>query len=226
MDGRADGALSLDQALGLDPENASPSGPKGRSAWPRAGSRRPRTCSSALEGSPETWVYIELGELYRRLGRFEEALERLEFALGLDPDDAYARHPGSGPAGERPVRRGDRRPPGRHRRRAVPVGDRGAAAGRLRLAGPTRLQDVLVALDSISAAETGTVVVARSEVLRLLGRGEAMTTIDAHLAVEPDDVAGRAGCVRCSSTSDVRPRRWTWRALSSRTTPTTPSCGR
>ena len=128
------------------------SGPRGRSAWPRAGSTRPRTCSSALEGSPETWVYIELGELYRRLGRFEEALERLEFALGLDPDDAYARARGQ-------VQRAS----GRYDEAiddllaaiaAVPFP---WAIEELLLAvsawpDSTRLQDVLVALDSISAA--------------------------------------------------------------------------
>ena len=127
-------------------------------------------------------------------------MERLEFALGLDPDDAYAR-----------ATRGQvQRASGRYDEAiddllaaiAVPFP---WAIEELLLAvsawpDSTRLQDVLDALDSISAAGkgTGTVVVARSEVLRLLGRGaEAMTTIDAHLAVEPDDVAGRA--VRCAA---------------------------
>jgi tetratricopeptide (TPR) repeat protein len=207
MDGRADDALVfLDQALGLDPENAFALGTKGQICVAQGRfDEAEDLLLRALEGSPETWVYIELGELYRRLGRFEEALERLEFALGRDPDDAYAR-----------ATRGQvQRASGRYDEAiddllaaiaAVPFP---WAIEELLLAvsawpDATRLQDVLVALDSISAAGkgTGTVVVARAEVLRLLGRGaEAMTTIDAHLAVEPDDVAGRA--VRCALLVDL-----------------------
>jgi tetratricopeptide (TPR) repeat protein len=207
MDGRIDDALTfLDQALSLDPENAFALGTKGQLCVAQGRlDEAEELLLRALEGSPETWVYVELGELYRRQGRFEEALERLEFALGLDPDDAYAR-----------ATRGQvQRASGRYDEAiddllaaitAVPFP---WAIEELLLAvsawpDPTRLQDVLVGLDTMSAAGkgTGTVVVARSEVLRMLGRAaEAMTTIDAHLAVEPNDVAGRA--VRCALLVDL-----------------------
>jgi tetratricopeptide (TPR) repeat protein len=49
---------------------------------------------------------------------------------------------------------------------------------------------------------TGTVVVARTEVLRLLGRAaDAMVAVDSYLAVEPDDIAAKA--VRCALLVDL-----------------------
>ena len=96
-------------------------GPRGRSA---AQGRFDEAEDLLLraEGSPETWVYIEpvsctdAGPVRGGVGA-ARVRPRPRSGRCL-----RARHPGSGPAGERPVRRGDRRPPGRHRRRAVPRG--------------------------------------------------------------------------------------------------------
>jgi tetratricopeptide (TPR) repeat protein len=207
MEGRIEDALSLlDQALSLDPANAFALGTKGQLFVAQGRlDEAEDLLLRALDGSPEPWVFVELGELYRRQGRFEEALERLDVALGREPGDAYAR-----------ATRGQvQRASGRY---DDAIDDLLAAIGtvpypwaieELLLAvsawpDPTKMQDVLHALEEMSETGkgTGTVVVARSEVLRLLGRAsEAMATIDTHLAVEPDDVAGRA--VRCALLVDL-----------------------
>ena len=207
MDGRIDDALGyLDEALLFDPGNAFALGTKGQLYVARDQLEEAEDLLlRALEGSPETWVYVELGELDRRQGRFDEALDRLNTALDRDPDDSYAR-----------ATRGQvQRARGQHDEAvddllaAIAATPYPWAIEELLLSAsaqpdPSRLRHVLDELDRIIAGgtSTGTVVVARTEVLRLLGRAaEAMAAIDAHLAAEPEDVAAKA--VRCALLVDL-----------------------